>query len=280
MDVSERSMMTTGTTGMTSTTSPASTVAGAAAAPIAASDSAPGSASVSASVAGPGSASVVQAPHRDHHERGIWRGTFVVFNLVVLGSGLAVLGALPLAALVLTQGSLLGLLLIPVLTWMVGTAVVAAVHAVHGQDLTTDTQPLRRLLRGLRQSWRQAAALWLPVGILAGLMSAAAALQGRPGPDAAGLAVLAVVAVLALIGSVVAARFTAGGVALWRYALGAVGISVRGVLGIVLVAVVCVLLVAVIGEWVLLFAAAPLAVLLDRSAAPLLTALERNGGTR
>lgn len=222
-------------------------------------------------------AAVAEPTHRDHHERGLWRGALVIFNLGVLGAGLALLGALPLAALVLTHGSLLGLLLIPALTWGVGAAVIASVHAVHGQDLTVDMQPLRRLLRGLRQSWRQAAALWLPVGVLAALLLGAAMLQGRPGPDAAGLAVLAVVAVLALIGSVVAARFTAGGAALWRCALGAAGLSVRGVLGVVLVAVVCVLLVAVIGEWVLLFAAAPLAVLLDRSAAPLLTALEAGG---
>lgn len=212
--------------------------------------------------------------HREHHERGIWRGTFVVYNLGVLGVGLALIGALPLAALVLTHGSLLGLLLTPVLAWVVGTLVITAVHTVHGQDLTTDIQPLRRLLRGLRQSPRQAASLWLPVGVLAALLLGAAALQGLPGPDAVGLAVLGAVAVLALIGSVVAARFTAGGGALWRYALGAVGISARGVLGIVLVAVVCALLVTVVGEWVLLFAAAPLAVLLDRSAAPLLSALE------
>lgn len=81
------------------------------------------------------------------------------------------------------------------------------------------------------------------------------------------------------VGSVIAARSTAGGAALWRYALGAVGVSGRGVLGILLVAVACVLLVTVIGEWVLLFVVAPSAVLLDRSAAPLLTAVEQRGAT-
>lgn len=215
--------------------------------------------------------------HRDHHERGIWRGTFVVYNLGVLGAGLAVIGALPLAALVLTQGSLLGLLLTPVLTWVVGTLLIAAVHAVHGQDLTTDIRPLRRLARGIRQSLRQAAALWLPVGVVAALVLAASALQGHAGPDLPSLALLGALTVVALIGSVIAARFTAGGGALWRCALGAVGVSGRGVLGILLVAVACLLLVTVIGEWVLLFAAAPLAALLDRSAAPLLDALERRG---
>lgn len=215
--------------------------------------------------------------HREQHERGIWRGTYVVYNLGLLGAGLAAGGVLPLAALVLTQGTFMGIALVPVLTWIVGALLIGALHAVHGQDLTTDIRPLRRLGRGVRQSLRQSVALWGPVGLMAALLLVAAALQGRPGPDLPGLAVLAAVAVLALIGSVIAARFTAGGGALWRYALGAVGISRRGVLGILLVAVVCVLLVAVIGEWVLLFAAAPLAVLLDRSAAPLLTALEAGG---
>lgn len=214
---------------------------------------------------------------REQHERGIWRGTFVVYNLCLLGAGLAVAGALPLAVLVLTQGTLIGLLSTPVLAWVIGALLIGAVHAVHGQDLTADIQPLRRLGRGVRQSLRQSAALWGPVGIMAALLLGAAAVQGRSGPDALGLVTLGGVAVVALIGSVIAARFTAGGGALWRYALGALGFSARGVLGIVLVAAVCVLLVAVIGEWALLFAAAPLAVLLDRSAAPLLTALEKGG---
>lgn len=217
--------------------------------------------------------------HREQHERGIWRGTYVVYNLGLLGVGLAAGGALPLAALVLSQGTLVGIALVPVLTWAGGALLIGAVHAVHAQDLTTDIRPLRRLGRGVRQSLRQSVALWGPVGLMAALLLGAAALQGRPGPDLTGLVALAAVAAVALIGSVIAARFTAGGGALWRYAIGAVGISGRGVLGILLFGVVCVLLVAVIGEWVLLFAAAPLAVLLDRSAAPLLTALDSGGAT-
>lgn len=216
---------------------------------------------------------------RDHHERGIWRGTFVIYNLFALGAGLAVAGALPLAALVLTQGTLVGICGIPVLTWVLGMLLIGTVHAVHGQDLTTDIRPLRRLARGIRHSLRQAAALWIPVGVVAALVLAAGALQGLTGPDLPGLVLLGALAAVALIGSVIAARFTAGGAALWRYALGAVGVSGRGVLGILLVAVACVLVVTVIGEWVLLFVAAPLVVLLDRSAAPLLTALEQRGAT-
>lgn len=211
------------------------------------------------------------------HERGLWRATFVIYNLTMLGAGLAAIGALPLVALVLTQGTIVGIVGIPVLTWVIGTLLIGAVHAVHDQDLTTDIQPLRRLGRGIRQSLRQSAALWIPVGAMAALLLAAGALQGRTGPDAPSLVLLGAVAVVALIGSVIAARFTAGGGALWRYALGAVGVSGRGVLGIVLVAVACMFLVAVIGEWVLLFVAAPLVVLLDRSATPLLTALEKRG---
>lgn len=214
---------------------------------------------------------------RDHHEQGIWRFTYVIYNLFALGAGLAVAGALPLAALVLTQGTLLGICGIPVLAWVLGTLLIGTVHAVHSQDLTTDIRPLRRLARGIRQSLRQAAALWIPVGVVTALVLAASALQGRAGPDLPSLVLLGALALVALIGSVIAARFTAGGVALWRYALGAVGLSGRGVLGILLVGLACVLLVTVIGEWVLLFVAAPLAVLLDRSGAPLLTALEQRG---
>lgn len=212
---------------------------------------------------------------RAHHEQGIWRFTYVIYNLFALGAGLAVAGALPLAALVLTQGTLLGICGIPVLTWVLGTLLIGTVHAVHGQDLTTDIRPLRRLVRGIRQSFWQAAALWIPVGVVAALVLAASALQGQAGPDLPSLVLLGALAGVALIGSVIAARFTAGGAALWRSALGAVGVSGRGVLGILLVAVACVLLVTVIGEWVLLFVAAPLAVLLDRSSAPLLDALEQ-----
>lgn len=212
--------------------------------------------------------------HRERHERGIWRGTFVVYNLGLLGVSLAICGALPLAVLVFTQGTLVGIAVVPVLAWAIGALLIGALYAVHEQDLTRDIEPLRRLGRGARQALRQSAALWGPFGLMASLLLGAAALQGRSGPDMPSLVVLITVAVLALIGSVIAARFTASGGALWRYALGAVGFSGRGVLGIVLVAAVCVLLVAVIGEWVLLFTAAPLAVLLDRSAAPLLTALE------
>ncbi len=219
----------------------------------------------------------VSAP--DHHERGIWRATVVVYNLGLLGAGLAAGGAQPLAARVLTAGTLLGLALLPLLAGVVGALLIGALHAVHGQDLTQDMRPLRRLVRGVRQSLRQAAALWVPVGVLAALLLGAAVLQGRTGPDAVGAILLAVVAVVALIGSVVAARFTAGGGALWRCALGSVGVSGRGVLGIALVALAALLQVAVIGEWVLLFAAAPLVVLLDRSAAPLLTALEKGGAS-
>src|SRR5699024_5413294 len=83
----------------------------------------------------------------------------------------------------------------------------------------------------------------------------AAAPRGARGPDVAGLVPLAAVAAAAVLGRVTAARFTAGGGALWRYASGAVGISGRGVLGILLFGVVCVRLVAVMGEWVLLFEA-------------------------
>lgn len=214
------------------------------------------------------------------YARGIWRGTFVIYNLGLLGAGLAVGGALPLAALVLTQGTLVGIAIVPVLAWAVGALVIGALHAVHDQDLTSDIEPLRRLVRGVREALRQSVALWVPFGLLASLLLGGAALHGRTGPDLTGLLMLLAAAVLVLTGSVIAARFTAGGAALWRYALGAVGFSVRGVLGIALVAAVCVLLIAVVGEWALLFASAPLAVLLDRSSAPLLTVLENSGAAR
>lgn len=208
------------------------------------------------------------------HERGIWRGAYVVYNLVLLGGVLAVGGMILLAVLVLAQGSLVGVLCIPLLTWAIGALTIGAVYAVHDQDLTADIQPVRRMGRGLRHSTRQAAVLWIPAGAMIALVLAASILQGRSGPDAPGLVLLAAICLVALLGSVIAARFTAGGVALWRYALGAVAYSGRGALGVLLVALACALMVAVIGEWVLIFVAAPVAVLLDRSAKPLVVALE------
>src|SRR5699024_5413293 len=124
--------------------------------------------------------------HREQHERGIWRGTYVVYNLGLLGVGLAAGGALPLAALVLSQGTLVGIALVPVLTWAGAALLIGAVHAVHAQDLTTDIRPLRRLGRGVRQSLRQSVARWGPVGLMAALLLEAAALQRRRGPALTG----------------------------------------------------------------------------------------------
>lgn len=211
---------------------------------------------------------------RDVHERGIWRAAFVVHALGLLALPLGIGGAAVLAAAILTQGTLLGLLLAPLGAWLLGALLVAALHAVHDQDLTTDVPVLRRLARGLRQGHRQAAVLWLPVGAVAAAMTAGGLLGGGIGPDLAGLVVLLALGLLALVGSVVASRFTVSGTGLWRAALGALAVSPRGVLGIALVGLAAVLMVAAIGEWSLLIAAAPLVLLLDRSARPLILALE------
>ncbi|GAA1726387.1 hypothetical protein [Brachybacterium phenoliresistens] len=213
---------------------------------------------------------------RDVHERGIWRAAFVLYDLALLAVPLALGGALVLAAVVLSQGTLLGLLLVPGEAWLIGSLVVAALHAVHDQDLTTDIRPLRRLLAGLRQGHRQAAVLWIPVGLMAAGLIGGGMIGGGAGPDLAGLVLLLAVALIALLGSVIASRFTVSGIGLWRAALGAVAVSPRGVLGVGLTLMAAVLSVAVLGEWVLLLVAAPLVLLLDRSARPLVLTLEES----
>ncbi|MFC0672622.1 hypothetical protein [Brachybacterium hainanense] len=212
---------------------------------------------------------------RDVHERGIWRAAFVVHGLGVIGLALTAGGLLVLVPAILLQGTLLGLLALPAAAWWSGLLLIGALHALHGQDLTTDIRPLRRLGGGLRQGAGQAAVLWLPVGVVAAMLLGAQMLRGTgPGPVLPGLVLLLALVLLALIGSVIASRFTVTGVPLWRAALGAAAVSMRGTVGIVLVLAAGLCLTLVSGEWVLLLAAAPLVLLLDRSARPLVLALE------
>lgn len=196
------------------------------------------------------------------------RWPYLPYNVMVLTVTLAVAALPPLAAVIVLRNSVAGMLLAPVLAWWIGTALIAAVYAVHGQDLFSDAGLLRRSLRGARGAARDAAVLWLPSGIAAMGIMGATTLSG----SAPWLSILlgALLVLMAVVGSAIAGCFSFRGRDLWRLSIAFVVLRPLSALGaacLVLIAGVC---VVAVGEWVLLLIGGLFAVLLDRTAMPIL----------